>query len=308
GSGARWQFVTLATAASLILTPASVAALNEMAITVDDLPTHGPLPAGMSRVQIARRMLQVFNQHRVPQVYGFAIGTQIHENPDLLPILEEWRAAGYPIGNHTFSHPKLDRVTADEYVADIEANETFLSQFSKNPSFKVFRYPYLAEGDTPEKRKAVRAWLAAHGYHIAQVTVDFDDWAWNGSYARCLAQGDLRAIARLKRSFVETALRRLKWSEEVTQFVLHRPIKHLLLLHVGAFDGVMVDDLLSAYENAGVTFIDPESAMRDDPYGLNPHITWEGGLTFPEQPARAKGVPLPPAPEVPFRQLELLCR
>lgn len=235
-------------------------------------------------------------------------GSLVQANPEHLSVLQEWVHTGFPLANHTFWHLNLDKVTPSEYVADIAENERFLSRFPHASSCRPIRYPYLAEGDSLDKRNAVRAWLAVHGYQIAQVNVYFNDWAWNDPYARCLAQGDLRSIDWLKRSFIEPALNRLKWSEGVARLILNRPIKQILLLHVGAFDALMVDNLLTAYENAGATSIDLESASRDDAYEADPHLTWNGELTFLEQLARAKGLELPPAPEVPLRQLKLLCR
>ena len=52
------------------------------------------------------------------------------------------------------------------------------------------RYPFLHEGDTLEKRRAVRAWLFAHGYKVAEVSMDFEDYLWNEPYARCMAKHD----------------------------------------------------------------------------------------------------------------------
>ena len=68
---------------------------------------------------------------------------------------------------------------------------------------RVFRYPYLREGDTLQKRRAVRRWLAAQGYQIARVTVYFDDWAWNDAYARCVGRPDPGTIQWLKQSFLQ---------------------------------------------------------------------------------------------------------
>ncbi len=36
-----------------------------------------------------------------------------------------------------------------------------------------FRYPFVHQGDTIEKRRAVRTYLREHGYKIAEVTLDF---------------------------------------------------------------------------------------------------------------------------------------
>ena len=51
--------------------------------------------------------------------------------------------------------------------------------------WRWFRYPYLHEGDTLEKRRAVRAFLPTSGYRIAQTTLDFEDYLWNSAHARC---------------------------------------------------------------------------------------------------------------------------
>jgi len=63
-----------------------------------------------------------------------------------------------------------------------------------------FRFPCLHEGDTPEKRLAVTRFLADQGYRVAEVTMSFDDWAYNDPYARCLAKNDLAAIEWMKQS------------------------------------------------------------------------------------------------------------
>jgi peptidoglycan/xylan/chitin deacetylase (PgdA/CDA1 family) len=103
-----------------------------------------------------------------------------------MDILRMWVEAGLRVGNHTFAHPNLNRVSAADYIGDIERNEAMLVEVAGPLWGRVFRYPYLHEGDTLQKRRAVRRWLAAQGYQIAQVTVYFDDWAWNDAYARCV--------------------------------------------------------------------------------------------------------------------------
>ena len=40
-----------------------------------------------------------------------------------------------------------------------------------------FRYPYLHEGDTLEKRHAVIKYLQEYNYKVAEVTLDFEDYA-----------------------------------------------------------------------------------------------------------------------------------
>ena len=97
-------------------------------------------------------------------------------------------------------------------MADIERNERALAEWSRDHGRKYFRYPYLHEGDVLGKRDAVRQWLAAHGYTLAQVTVNFADWTWNDAYARCVSRDDRVAIAHLNTTFMDTAMAQLDWS------------------------------------------------------------------------------------------------
>jgi peptidoglycan/xylan/chitin deacetylase (PgdA/CDA1 family) len=281
---------------------------TEMAVTIDDLPTHGALPQGMQRVTIAEQIISTLKRHAVPEAYGFVNGGQIRDNPEHTDILRMWLQTGFRVGNHTFSHPNLNRVPASDYIADIERNEAVLVEVAGPRWGRIFRYPYLHEGDTPQKRQAVRRWLAAHGYQIAQVTVYFDDWAWNDAYARCMERPDGGSIQWLKQSFLEAAVRRLQWSQAASKVVLGRQIKHILLLHLGAFDALMLDELLGAYRTAGVTMIGLKAAMADPAYKLDPDIVWDGELTFLLQVARARHLSIPPDPTIPLQKLSALCR
>jgi len=282
--------------------------VTEMAVTIDDLPTHGALPKGMQRTVIAEQIISILKRHAVPEVYGFVNAGQIRDNPDHLDILRMWVEAGLRVGNHTFAHPNLNRVSAADYIGDIERNEAMLVEVAGPLWGRVFRYPYLREGDTLQKRRAVRRWLAAQGYQIAQVTVYFDDWAWNDAYVRCVGRPDPGTIQWLKQSFLQSAVQRLAWSEAVSKAVLGRQIKHILLLHLGAFDAVMLDELLAAYRQAGVTMIGLTQAMADPAYKLDPDIVWDGELTFLLQVARARKLPIPPDPAIPLRKLSAVCR
>jgi peptidoglycan-N-acetylglucosamine deacetylase len=294
-------------AAVLVCGLASAASgATELAVTVDDLPAHGPLPPDMQRVPIAERIISALRRHGVRAV-GFMNGGQIREHPERADILKRWLEAGFPVGNHTFSHLDINHVTAAEYIADVERNEVVLAEVAGRRWARVFRYPYLREGERAETREAVRRWLAAHGYTIAPVTVTFEDWAWNDAYARCAARRDDGAIAWLKHSFLEAAVSRLKWSQVVAEVTFGRQIRHVLLLHVGAFDAVMMNDLLDAYQKAGVTMIDLETAMADPVYQLKTDGVRHEESTFLVQVARARGVRIPTVPEIPLETLRTVC-
>jgi len=91
-----------------------------------------------------------------------------------------------------------------------------------------FHFPYLHEGDTPEKRTSVARFLADHGYRVAEVTMSFDDWAYNDPYARCAAKNDLAAIERMKQSYLRRAAQSVSAAQEAARLVYGHDIAHVM--------------------------------------------------------------------------------
>src|SRR2546425_11687243 len=128
----RWGFGAAVWFLAVVvsLSPVSAVAGTELAVTIDDLPTTGPLPPSVTRLSIVTQMIQALRRHAALGVYGFANVGQVRENPELQEILRAWRQAGFQLGNHTFSHANLGQVSAEEFVADIERNESLLAPLS----------------------------------------------------------------------------------------------------------------------------------------------------------------------------------
>jgi peptidoglycan-N-acetylglucosamine deacetylase len=280
---------------------------QEMAITFDDLPAHGPLPAGTTREDVTRKILAAFKEAKVPEVYGFINAAKLQAHPEDLKVLRMWREAGQPLGNHTLDHMSLNNSPLAAFEGNVEKNEAILKELMGKEDWHWFRYPYLDEGDTLEKRRAARAYLKGHGYQIAQVTLDFEDYAWNGPYARCSDKKNEKAIAWLKESYLKTAADYVKLGRDMSQQLFHRDIKYVLLMHIGAFDAEMLPQLLAQLRNQGFRFITLEEAQRDPAYEIDPDITRKEGTILQEQIFDARHMPVPPHAEKPMRQLQELC-
>jgi peptidoglycan-N-acetylglucosamine deacetylase len=282
----------------------------QVAITVDDLPVHGPAFAGIDREAIADRMLAAFAAHRVAPVHGFVNGKRVDDDPRTEKILRRWLAAGHPLGNHTWSHPSLNATAVPAYLADIERGEAILRRLGALGGWKPFRYPFLFEGDTLEKRGRVRAFLRERGYTIAPVSIDGNDWAYNPPYGRCLELGDHATARRLIGEFVDGHVAELRGMRELTRTLVGRDIKHVLLLHIGAADAAAIDALLTAYEREGVEWIDLRTALADPFYSLDTTRPYSFGAAAPYRVAKERGVRTPPStfnPEAEQR-LEATCR
>ncbi|MDD1451203.1 GDSL-type esterase/lipase family protein [Sphingomonas sp. H160509] len=174
-----------------------------IAITFDDIPAHGPLVPGQTRVDVIRAITGALAAAKAP-AFGFLnAGFGLDAPDDAAGAIAAWRAAGLPLGNHTYSHANLDKVGAAAFSADVVRNEAPLAAAAKGTDWHWFRYPFLSEGSTPAVRDAARADLRARGYRVAAVTMSFNDFSWNPVYAACSikrdAGGDRQAGGELSR-------------------------------------------------------------------------------------------------------------
>jgi peptidoglycan/xylan/chitin deacetylase (PgdA/CDA1 family) len=274
-----------------------------VAITVDDLPVHGRPYPGIDRGKIADQLLAAFAAHRVPQVYGFVNGKRVDDDPATEAILRRWLAAGYPLGNHTWSHPSLNETPLPDYIADIEHGEAVLKRLNAFGAFKPFRYPFLFEGNTPATRDAVRHYLKQRGYTRATVTIDAEDWAYNGPFARCREIGDDAETQRLVTDYVARHVAELERARELTRRLVGRDVAHVLLLHIGAADAAAIEPLLTAYELNGVRWISLEQALSDPFHALETRDPMPFGAADPYRLAKERGVKLssPPPDDIEAR-------
>ena len=284
---------------------ASAASGPQIAITFDDLPAHASLPPGVTRLQLAHSIIAALKAAGAPPVYGFVNGVQTEREPGSAAVLEAWRAAGFPLGDHTWSHMNLDTAPLADWEADVAKNAPLLRAYMPGADWRWLRFPYLAEGDTPAKRAGARAWLRARGYRIAQVTMSFSDYAFNDPYARCAAQGNAAAITRMEAAYLAAAKAEIGRSRAMAQAALGRDIPYVLLMHLGAFDAHMAPRLLAMYRRRGVRFVSLRVAQADPFYAPDRDLASTAPDTL-EAALAAKGLAPPPAGDLAW--LDRACR
>jgi peptidoglycan/xylan/chitin deacetylase (PgdA/CDA1 family) len=263
---------------------------QQVAITFDDLPEHGDLPPHVTRLQVAKSILATLKTEHVPPVYGFINAVALADTPSEIKVLRAWRAGGQPLGSHTYSHADLSAVSVEKYEADIAKNEPLLEKLMNGQDWRWFRYPYLREGDTLEKRDAIRSYLSRKAYRTAQVSLNFEDWAWNDPYARCSAKRDAKEIHWLHDSYLAAADRSVTQFRDLTHELYGRDISYVLLLHIGPFDAKMLPELIALLRGRGFTFVSLPEAMADKAYSEDPRIAVRHGLTFLEQVAAERHI------------------
>jgi peptidoglycan-N-acetylglucosamine deacetylase len=283
----------------------------KVALTFDDLPLNGTQPQGISQSQMARDTLAVLKKYRIPPSFGFINARGLEDNPDGALMLQLWVKAGHPLANHTYSHLNLDRNSAEDFNREILRNEPVLELLMPpggKHDYRWLRYPYLHEGDTLEKRRAVRAFLAQHHYKVAETTLDYEDYAWNSAYARCLDKHDEQAKVWLRESYLATADEWMRAQRDMSRQIWGRDINHVLLLHQGAFSATILPDLFALLKKQGYEFVTLEEAQSDPVYAEDPDIAIPGSGTLIEQMVVKRGLTWPAITPKPLAQLDATCR
>jgi peptidoglycan/xylan/chitin deacetylase (PgdA/CDA1 family) len=289
----------------------------KVALTFDDLPLNGMLPAGKQRSDFARDTVAVLRKHRIPPSYGFVVAQQLEGDPDAALALRIWAEAGHPLASHTYNHLDLTKNSAEDFQREILRNEPVL-ELLMPPDGKLaragydwrwLRYPYLHEGDTLEKRRAVRAFLAANHYRIAQTTLDWEDYIWNSSHARCWLRQDTAAIQWLRDSYLAAARDFIRFQVRNSRVVFGRDVNHVMLLHLGSFSSHILPGLFELLEQENFEIVTLEEAQQDPIYDYDPDIGAPHGGTLIELGMEAKHVPWPEgAPKFDRQKLLTICQ
>jgi lysophospholipase L1-like esterase len=279
----------------------------QIAFTFDDLPAHGSLPVGTTRMEIANKIIAALHAAHVPDVYGFVNAADLEKNPSDIEVLKAWRLAGFPLGNHGWSHMNLNQHTAQEWEADVLRDEPTIEPLMKGSDWHWFRYPFLAEGDTAEKRETIRKFFLQHGYRIAAVTMSFGDYRWTEPYARCKAKGDAQAIETLKETYLEAADKSIDYYRELSQRLYGHDIPYVLLMHIGALDAEMLPRLLNLYKSRGFEFVTLQQAESAEFYRSSIDLSLPPAPDMLEGVAGERHIPMPAQPQLSVEP-ESLCK
>jgi peptidoglycan/xylan/chitin deacetylase (PgdA/CDA1 family) len=287
----------------------------KVALTFDDLPLNGTLPLGKKQSDFARDTIKVLKKHRIPPSYGFINAKKLERNPDGARALQIWVDGGHPLASHTYDHLDFTRNSVEDFQREILRNEPALELLMPangklaRHDFRWFRYPFLHEGDTLEKRRALRAFLAANGYRIAQTTLDWEDYLWNSAHARCWLKKDEQAIQWLRESYLTAARDFVRLGVDHSRKVFGRDINHVALLHLGSFSSHILPDLFELLDEEGFEIVTLEEAQKDSAYDYDPDFADPRGGTLTELGMMAKNIPWPAdAPKKPRERLNTICQ
>ena len=286
--------------------PRPAPASPAIALTFDDIPAHGPLPPGVTRAGVMRDIVAALAAAGAP-AHGFLNEGFGRGDADATAAVAIWRRAGLPVGNHGRDHRDLDTLSAAEFREQLVGNEAAVAAASTGTPARWFRYPFLSEGGTAQRRDAARATLAEWGYRIAAVTANFADYAYNPPYARCLARRDAAAVAALERHWLAAVEADAVAQRARARALTGREVPLVLLMHVGAFNARMLPHTLALYRRLGFRFVSLARAQADPFYAAADDPRLPGPSPSLDRLAAAAGIAVSAA-AVPPLDFEGLCR
>lgn len=217
---------------------------SEVAITIDDFNFNEQILSGTDRND---KILSTLEKHQI-KAAGF-VTTKYLSLVGATEGLQKWGEAGHLIGNHTENHFNYSKTSFDLFSKDILLAKSKLEGFK---SFhKLFRFPYLKEGETKEKRDQLRKFLVSHEYKNGAVTIDASDWYVNMRLLEKLKESPHFDKNKFRNFYLKHLWERTQYYAELSQKTLGREVKHTLLLHHNLTTALFLDDLIEMFKAKG---------------------------------------------------------
>jgi peptidoglycan-N-acetylglucosamine deacetylase len=246
---------------------------KQIAITIDDLP-YATLGPGLNEVYEARQnirsILDTLKAHHAPVVaFVNESKVQVGDQLDLrVGLLEQWLDGGAELGNHTYSHPNMNKMPLADFEDEVIKGEVITRRLMKErgKEERYFRHPFLMTGATLDQKHEFEAFLKARGYTIAPVTLENLDWAFNTVYRQALEQDDQTTAQRVLEAYVAQTDVALDYYEKMDRSLFGRDVPFVMLMHSNRVNGMLLDQVLARFETRGYKFITVEEALKDPAY------------------------------------------
>lgn len=264
-----------------------------IAVTIDDLPVVSTRQDLNNRRQITRKLLGHITKAKVPAI-GFVNEKKLYTDGKRdvaqIDLLRQWLNAGLELGNHTYSHLGLHDNPLEKYEGEILQGEIITRELmsAKKMPIRYFRHPYLWTGTSMEIKNELAAFLKAHDYTIAPVTIDNADYIFSSAYDKSFDKGDKKMMKRIGAAYVPYLEAKMDYWERQSMKTLGREIKQTLLLHANFINSDYFDDIARMLKKRGYRFITLEDALKDEAYRLPDTFIKRNGISWLHRWAIAK--------------------
>ena len=253
-------------------TAASAEPPKRVAISFDDVPRHAG--AWFTPDERTDRLIREMKAAGIEQAAFFVTPGNLDkvDGAGGEKRIAAYAAAGHVIANHSWSHGSLNRMSAEDYLADVDKAQAWLD--GREGLRPWFRYPYLHHGGKDAaKRHAVQAGLKARGLTIGYVTIDNYDWHLDALANRAKREGREVDLPRLCALYAETMVETSIFYDAIARPLLQRSPAHMLLLHETDLAANCIGTLAARYRDHGWQIISADEAYADPIAAVSPE-TW----------------------------------
>jgi peptidoglycan/xylan/chitin deacetylase (PgdA/CDA1 family) len=289
------------------LASAQTASLRAVALTFDDLPsTSGGYPA-MRRV--TELLTTKLKRSGAPAI-GFVNESKLFVRGEIdrrSELLAMWLNAGLSLGNHSFSHVQIDRVTPAQYRDEIVRGEAVTRMLlrERGRALTYYRHTQLRTGPTADYQVELATILNDLGYIVAPVTFDNDEYIFARVYEDAKSSGEAAAAQRIVDAYLAYMEQTFGFYERLSVDTLGYEVRQTLLLHANELNADHLEPLLGILQRRGYRFISLEEALEDPAYKL-PQAQSRRGISWLQRWRLARRLPTPDGPGVPTFIAELM--
>jgi peptidoglycan-N-acetylglucosamine deacetylase len=294
---------------SSLFTPVThAAAARSIALTFDDLPmavvgndhVAGPLETTQ---RVNRELLDALRRHHVTAI-GFVNEAKLNvqaERDARAAILEDWLNAGMLLGHHGYRHVQFSDTTLEGYEDEFLRGDIITARLlvQHHLAERYFRHPYLDTGDTQQKKQGFDAFLTAHGYAVAPVTMQNEDWMFNAPYTEARNQRNVAETKRVRDAYLAHTSAMFASAEDLARSTFGREIPLVIMMHDDLLNAENLDAVLTLMEQRGYRFVSLPDALADSAY-RTPDLYYHGdGISWLDRWQLAFGKPInakPPEP------------
>ena len=240
----------------------------QLSITIDDPNTESS--GNMTWMEKDEAILGTLKKYDLEAAL-FISGKRINSAEGSI-LLGRWSDAGHMLCNHSFSHSYYhsQKQTLESYENDFLKCDSIINKFAGFT--KLFRFPFLKEGNTTEKRDGFRDFLRGLGYKHGYATIDASDWYIDKRITDTLKVTPGLDLTPYKEYYFSHIYERAMFFYSLAVQLTGRHIKHTLLLHHNYINALFLDELISFFKVKGWDIVNAGDAFKDEVFTKEPDI------------------------------------
>ena len=279
----------------ILITSTAFSQTKQVCFTIDDMPlvTYGISDTGYQK-KIMNKLIDGLKANKIPAM-GFVNEIKLYKNGTLNPfqvqLLKSWLDSGLELGNHTFSHPDYNSLSATDFFKEIIKGEQVTKELMRKAGkeFKYFRHPFLHTGNSKVRADSLNHFLANHGYTVAPVTIDDEDYMFAAAYKKAQDRKDTKLMKQIGIDYIDYMERKVLYFERQSVALFGRQINQVLLIHASALNSEYIDALAKMFIRREYNFISLSSALEDIAYKTPVTAYGNWGISWIDRWALSQG-------------------